>query len=140
MIAAFSFNESVVHFDGVGPITTASNEPGFWEVRDRAELNAGQILSVFNYAKTWEYQERHPDGGELAMVLDGDVDVLVEVRGSETPVRLRRGSACVVPAGAWHRVAVHEPTTMLFITPVPARTQHRSLAATSVDHPLQVTP
>ena len=140
MTVAFRFNESVVHLEGTGPITAASNEPEFWGVRDRAELTTGQILSVFRYAKTWDYQERHPDGDELALVLDGDVDVLVDVGDRDTPFRLPRGSACVVPAGAWHRVVVHEPSTVLFVTPVPARTEHRSLVATAADDQLHATP
>jgi mannose-6-phosphate isomerase-like protein (cupin superfamily) len=140
MTMAFRFNESVVHLDRTGPITAASNEPGFWGVRERAELNTGQILSVFSYVKTWDYQERHPKGDELALVLDGDVEVLVDAGGGETPVRLPRGSACIVPAGTWHRVVVHEPSTVLFVTPVPARTQHRSLSAIDADEQAQGAP
>ena len=33
----------------------------------------------------------------------------------------------VIPAGAWHRGAIQEPATVLFITPVPSQTQHRKL-------------
>jgi len=130
MTELFTYRDCVVHLDGTGPISVASNEPGFWAVRDRPELNTGQILSVFAYAKTWDYQERHPDGDEFAMVLDGDVEFLVDGGGGESPVRLGRGSACVVPTGAWHRIALYEPSTILFITPVPERTQHRPLSAT----------
>ena len=87
----------------------------------------GRLLSIFSYDSTWDYQERHPDGEELALVLDGEVDFLLDVGDGEQPVHLDRGEACVVPTGAWHRAAVAAPCTILFITPVPARTEHRPL-------------
>jgi mannose-6-phosphate isomerase-like protein (cupin superfamily) len=102
----------------------------YWDHRDRAELTTGRLVSVFTYETSWDYQERHPDGDELVLVLEGEVELLLDTGAGDTPVHLDRGSACVIPAGAWHRAAVHAPTTMLFVTPVPARTQHRPLAPT----------
>ena len=121
----FTFSDAVLHFDGAGPIRRSSNEPNLWNDKRRPEFQTGQVLSVFSYATTWDYQERHPDGDELAVVLEGDIEFLIDSGYGETPVRLRRGDACIVPTDAWHRVAVIKPSTILFITPIPARTEHR---------------
>lgn len=122
---AFRISDNVLHLIGSGPISQWPKEPSFWQNRDRLELNTGQILSVFSYSATWDYQERHPDGEELAVVVDGSIDFLLDDGSGERPVRVETGSACVVPTGSWHRVAPRVPSTILFITPVPARTEQR---------------
>jgi mannose-6-phosphate isomerase-like protein (cupin superfamily) len=63
------------------------------------------------------------------VVLDGEVDLLIDRGEGERAVRVGRGRASVIPAGAWHRVAVREPARLLFVTPVPARTEHRTSGA-----------
>ena len=47
----------------------------------------------------------------------------------ERPERLVAGRAAVIPAGSWHRIAIREPATLLFVTPVPASTEHRAFRA-----------
>ena len=125
MPEAFRIDETVLHLIGPGPISQFPKEVSFWRDRDRLELSTGQILSVFSYSTTWDYQERHPDGEELAIVLDGSIDFLLDDGSGERPVRIEAGSGCVVPTGSWHRVAPRVPSTILFITPVPVRTEHR---------------
>jgi mannose-6-phosphate isomerase-like protein (cupin superfamily) len=105
----------------------------FWLDRGRPEFGTGRIVSVFSYEHTWDFQERHPTGDELAYVVSGEVDLLLEDdndlsrTGGERAVRLAAGLAGVVPPGFWHRLAVRKPCTVLFITPVPAATEHRSV-------------
>jgi hypothetical protein len=125
MTDTFVFGNTVLHLDGVGPITRGVNDVAYWADRDRPALNSGHVLTVFSYCETWTYQERHPDGEELALVLDGVIDVLLDHGDGEVATRVARGEGCVVPAGWWHRVAVRELATILFVTPVPARTEHR---------------
>jgi quercetin dioxygenase-like cupin family protein len=131
MNEAFALKAAVFHLDGVGSIGWASNTAAFWSQPDRHELVSGQVLTVFTYDATWDYQERHPHGDELAVVLEGDIDLLLDEGAGETARRLERHQARLIPAGAWHRVAVHEASTILFITPVPALTQHRRIPDTS---------
>jgi hypothetical protein len=132
MVQGFAVTDRVLHLDGVGPIPSTALDESFWSAPDRPELLSGHLLSAFSYEGTWDYQERHPDGDEVAIVLDGVIDLLLEddagPRGAERAARIRRGEAGIVPAGAWHRLAVHEPATIVFLTPVPARTQHRPVA------------
>ena len=132
MHAPFTLADSMLHLDGVGPIRWAPNMPAFWKKRDRAELVTGHVLSVFSYSLSWDFQERHPDGDELAVVLEGDIDFLVDEGDGENPLQVNRASACLIPAGAWHRVVVREPSTILFVTPVPTRTEHRTVGVEPV--------
>jgi hypothetical protein len=125
MTNTFTLDDTILHLGGLGPIPRAANEPAYWARSDRRELQEGHVLSVFRYHATWDYQERHPDGDEVAVVLDGSCEVLVQVDGDEVATHLDPRAGFVIPAGAWHRVAAAEPTTVLFVTPVPARTEHR---------------
>jgi quercetin dioxygenase-like cupin family protein len=117
----------VFHLDGTGPIAGSARTPALWSDPGRPELATGQLLSVFEYEQTWDYRERHPAGDELAIVLAGAVALLLDAGDGERGVAVAAGEAAVIPAGVWHRVATHEPATVLFVTPVPARTEHEPL-------------
>lgn len=132
MTSSFDVHTTAVHLDGIGPIRASEATDQFWADRSHPALREGQILSVFRYTQTWDYHERHPEGDELAVVLEGHIDVLLDVGRGEVAEPLLPGSGCVIPAGVWHRVRVHEPSIVLFITPAAARTEHRSLSE-SVD-------
>jgi mannose-6-phosphate isomerase-like protein (cupin superfamily) len=127
MTETFPANETVLHLLGTGNISVCRTDETFGNDRSRPELTSGQLLSVFRYAATWDYQERHVDGDELALVIDGSIDFLIDNGDGETPVRVDAGHGCVVPCGAWHRVAPREQSTIMFVTPTPARTQHRAV-------------
>lgn len=122
---SFPIDTVAVHLDGAGPLSIHAGTPEYWSDLTRAEFHRGQILSVFRYAETWSYQERHPDADELALVLEGSIDLLLDRGEGEEPVPVHRGDASVIPNGVWHRLRAYEPCTVLFITPVPARTEHR---------------
>jgi mannose-6-phosphate isomerase-like protein (cupin superfamily) len=125
MPKTFRATDTVLHLAGPGPIPLWDNDGSSWDPTDRLELNSGQVLSVFTYSKTWDYQECHPDGEEVALVLTGDVDLLLDDGDGEVAIRVESGSGSVVPTGTWHRIAPRESSTVLFITPAPARTEHR---------------
>jgi len=99
--------------------------------RTLSDITSGRLVSVFSYASTWDTEERHPTGDELVYVVAGDVDLLTDAGDGERAHRLPCGRAFVVPAGSWHRVAVREAATLLFVTPVPARTEHRAVTKDS---------
>ncbi len=128
-IRDFSLTTHVVHLpDGLG-IHARVADAAFWATADGSELATGRLVSVFSYDVTWDYQELHPTGDELVYVLEGDVELLLDRGEGERARQLARGRAAVIPAGCWHRVAVHARATLLFVTPVPATTEHRSCRA-----------
>jgi quercetin dioxygenase-like cupin family protein len=141
MTFRFQLHAAALHLNGVGPIEHHDAAGDFWSDRTRPEFRTGHILSTFTYTQTWTYQERHPDGDELAIVLNGRVDLLTDHGHGETAEPLEAGHGAVIPAGAWHRLRINAPSTLLFITPTPSRTEHHDLSAQrpSVRSPFGVT-
>ena len=98
----------------------------FWGNTDeRPELADGRLLSVFDYKNDWTWWERHPRGDELAYVLTGAIELLLEDGNRQWSVDLVPGTAGIVPEGTWHSARITKPSTVLFVTPTPAGTEHR---------------
>jgi mannose-6-phosphate isomerase-like protein (cupin superfamily) len=125
----FSLATHAVHLAPDLGMQPCAVDAGFWADRERAELATGRLVSVFSYDAAWDYQELHPTGDELVYVLEGEVDLLLDRGDGERAQRLVRGGAGIVPAGSWHRLAVPTRATLLFVTPVPALTEHRARRA-----------
>lgn len=66
-----------------------------------------------------ENWEMHPDGDELLFLLDGAIDVMLaaENGGDGVLLPLRRGQACLVESGTWHRLLLRAPSRLMFVTP-----------------------
>ena len=58
------------------------------------------------------------------MALSGHQTVIQEIDGEPRRVELRAGQAVINPRGVWHTADVHEPGSVLFITPARG-TEHR---------------
>jgi mannose-6-phosphate isomerase-like protein (cupin superfamily) len=130
MTRSFPLQDAVLHLDE-GTMRRQRNEPGFWVDRERAELATGHVITVFSYDEAWDYQEMHPTGDELAVVLEGRTELLLDDDRGEVAIQMSTGKACIVPTGVWHRLAADTPSTVLFVTPAPLRTEHRLLASRS---------
>ena len=83
------------------------------------------MLSVFDYDKTWAWWERHPVGDELLYLLEGEISFHLDDGVSTEVVHVCAGESTIVPANVWHRAEVPTPSRLLFVTPTPARTEHR---------------
>ena len=118
--------DAAIHLEPGGAIRAHTLGEAF-SFRTQPGFDAGHVVSVFRYSETWSFRERHPDGDELAVVLEGCVEVLVDRGAGERAVAASAGEACVIPAGAWHRLGVADPSVVLFVTPAPARTEHQEL-------------
>ena len=120
---------TVLHLASDQSASTVRVDESYWAHREEAgELREGRIMSVFSYEASWTWWERHPVGSELVLVLSGAA--VFHLRHDEEPagrsVALAEGECLLVPEGTWHRAALTAPTTMLFVTPSPALTQHRA--------------
>ena len=80
---------------------------------DRATIG----LFHFSGKAPWE---RHPDGDELIVVLDGggEITVLAEPGGEPIRAELRPGRLFVCPRGLWHRPVATPSMTALYLTPL----------------------
>ena len=108
--------------------TVAVDENSWAHPEVTRELREGRIMSVFSYEASWTWWERHPVGSEFVLVLSGAVvfDLQRDDGSGGRSVALAEGECLLVPEGTWHRAGLTTPTTLLFVTPSPASTQHRA--------------
>ena len=62
--------------------------------------------------------ERHPDGDELILVLEGGGDITVLTEEGPVTSELSPGKLFVCPKGLWHRSHAQPAMTALYITPL----------------------
>src|SRR3954465_12934408 len=68
--------------------------------------------------------ERHPEGDEIVMVIDGATTMFFVDHDGEQSAPLRDGDLVVVPRGTWHRFETPQGVQILRVTPQP--TDHRA--------------
>ena len=91
------------------------------EDADAAVRNVAKIgnltLGVMSYTGQTPW-ERHPDGDELLLALDGEVEVTTLTDEGPVTRKLRAGEAFVCPQGLWHRQFAEKSVSMLYGTPI----------------------
>jgi len=87
----------------------------------RAAADAGHLLALHPvngprdvHYPTWEM---HPVGDELLIAASGSLSVELREGASVRTAPLPAQAACIVPAGVWHRLVVHEPSVLIAMTP-----------------------
>ena len=63
--------------------------------------------------------ERHQNGDELVLAIDGSTTIVLLVEGAEQRIRLGNGELVVVPAGVWHRFEESISLKVMSVTPTP---------------------
>lgn len=91
------------------------------EDADAAVRNVAKIgnltLGVMSYTGQTPW-ERHPDGDELLLALDGEVEVTTLTDDGPVTRKVRVGEAFVCPQGLWHRQFAEKSVSMLYGTPI----------------------
>jgi hypothetical protein len=119
-------SDRFVHLDGDQGAIFHHESPEYWEKpSERPALRDGRILSVFEYDSTWSHWERHPIGDEFALVITGEVELLLDQPSGTDTIRLCGSECGLIPQGAWHTLRVLRQSRLLFVTPTPALTEHR---------------
>jgi len=99
------------------------------EDADAAVRNVAKIgnltLGVMSYTGQTPW-ERHPDGDELLLALDGELEVTTLTDDGPVTRKLRAGEAFVCPQGLWHRQFAEKSVSMLYGTPI--ETSENSMA------------
>jgi PhnB protein len=85
-------------------------------VRNVAKIG-NLTLGVMSYTGLTPW-ERHPDGDELLLALDGEVEVTLLTDDGPVTRKLRAGEAFVCPQGLWHRQFAEKSVSMLYGTPI----------------------
>lgn len=117
---AFGLSDQCIHLANDGAMRPRAKTAELFKGDDPA-LTSGRVLALHRvhtsrdvHYPTWEM---HPEGDELLMLTSGAVTVEFRDPGGAPAAELRPLSAIVVPAGVWHRLVVHEPATLIAITP-----------------------
>ena len=119
---------SLLHLPDGPELRRLEVNEGYWDERTQwPERMDGRLMSVFDYSATWTWWERHPVGDEFVYVITGRVDFLLDDDREQQSIALSPGEGTIVPQGVWHSAVLHRPSTMLFVTPTPARTEHRDV-------------
>jgi mannose-6-phosphate isomerase-like protein (cupin superfamily) len=82
--------------------------------------NGGIFVSSWGGSGEWE---RHPNGDEIVMVIEGEARVFLVQDGEETDQRLREGQLIVIPENTWHRL---ESARVKILTVTPRPTDHQA--------------
>jgi len=107
------------------PVSVGDNF--FKELADKfGDFSGKRLVSHFSFDRDWDSWEMHPHGEEFVYLLSGQVNFVLEQAEGEISIALvQPGDYAIVPRGVWHTAKVHEPCSILFITPGEA-TQHRA--------------
>lgn len=104
----------------------------FWPDLEAGRIGAGpgRLLSLFEFDTSWDVWERHPNGDEIVLLLDGEVDVVLERAGArhETVRLASSGAYVLIERGTWHTARTDRRTRMLFVTDGEG-TQHRPVSS-----------
>jgi mannose-6-phosphate isomerase-like protein (cupin superfamily) len=88
-----------------------------------AEVAAYRDGAIYtgHYSGSSEW-ERHPEGDEIVMALDGTTTVVLLQDGAKERIPLGPGELVVVPRGRWHRFENSDKLKVFTVTPQP--TEH----------------
>jgi PhnB protein len=93
-----------------------TGEDAYAAVRNVAKIG-NLTLGVMSYTGRTPW-ERHPDGDELLLALDGELEVTTLTDDGPVTRKLRAGEAFVCPQGLWHRQFAQKSVSMLYGTPI----------------------
>jgi mannose-6-phosphate isomerase-like protein (cupin superfamily) len=104
---------------------TASSEPEFtgmpwygdYVARHASDGAEGRLVSLYHFTQNWENWEKHPEGEEVVICLDGEI-VLVqeESDGAIKQTKLASGDYAIIARGVWHTADIAQNARVLFIT------------------------
>lgn len=108
---------------GLGAV--AEGQPAFtgmewyaaYSARTAGDGAEGRLVSMYDFAESWDSWEMHPAGDELVVCLSGAMTLHQELAdGSTRTVTIGPGEYAINPPGTWHTADVEGPATALFIT------------------------
>ena len=127
----FDLAATPIHLDtegtGAAPIPGFGFDPASFEAYIEAHCRPdapGRLVFVETTAKSWKSWERHTEGDEIVIVLEGRADFLQEIDGAVRRTPVGPGSAIINPKGVWHSADVEAPLKAIYVTPCPG-TEHR---------------
>jgi len=116
--ASISIEEA---FSGLTFLSRRTPETTGDELKDAvatlSEYRDGGIF-VAHYAGNSKW-ERHSNGDEIVLVIEGETTLILLTDGSEIANALREGELLVVPKNVWHRFETPDGVKVMSVTPQP---------------------
>jgi quercetin dioxygenase-like cupin family protein len=84
----------------------------------------GRLMMIETSPQPWNTWERHSQGDEIVLVLEGVGTFIQEVEGELISIAVKAGDTIINPKGVWHTADVVEPIKAVYMTPCPG-TEHK---------------
>ena len=81
------------------------------------EEEPGRIIMIETMITNWPSWERHTEGDELVIILEGSGIFIQEIDEELHRHPFKSGDTFLNPAGVWHTADVHETMRAIYITP-----------------------
>jgi quercetin dioxygenase-like cupin family protein len=119
MSGPFQIANTFVALDDSSGARALPVDEDFWPALIGGRLGPlSRLVSQFSFDTDWQSWERHPAGEEFVCLLEGSVELVLEIGGEHQRVALSQpGEYVLVPKNTWHTAKVRKPARMLFITP-----------------------
>jgi mannose-6-phosphate isomerase-like protein (cupin superfamily) len=104
--------------DASGHCAPLAGGEAFWQ-KSADELNAignAWLVSEFRFDSDWPNWEMHPEADEVVYLLEGHVELLLQLPEGLRSQRIEGRGAVVVPRGIWHTARTNAPCRMLHLT------------------------
>lgn len=115
--AAFDLTSTYIHLTDTAPATPIAGGAEFWRtINERTELAEGRLIVKSLQSSDWPHWEMHPAGDEVLYMASGELELVLDIDGTERRVPFKAGDTCIVPQGIWHRALVRAPGDLIGIT------------------------
>lgn len=104
----------------------AHDVDGFWPRLMAGEIGGEALVTFFRMTGEFPHWEMHPEGDELFVLHDGEIEVVLDFGDREEVFRLKARETCVIPKGVWHFARCIAPGDLTVIT-FGAGTEHRDV-------------
>jgi mannose-6-phosphate isomerase-like protein (cupin superfamily) len=119
--AALPLQDNCIYLARDGAMRCYAKTAEFFRSADgNPELMDGRTVALYHvngpddvHYPVWEM---HPEGDELLILASGSLSVEFRRGKTAQTAPLPPQAACIVPAGMWHRLIVHEPCVLIAIT------------------------
>ncbi len=120
-IGPFELDRHFAHLRADATADVLEVNENFWQELSQGRFGNFQeeyLVSTLSFAEHWPVWEMHPQGDEIVVLLSGSLELIFEKKSGHKTITLSTlASWALVPKGVWHTARVHEPATVLFITP-----------------------
>jgi len=93
-------------------------------IKAHCNTDPGRLIMVESTPQDWSSWERHTQGDEIVIVLEGRGEFIQDIDGNEVRIPVQAGSTIINGSGVWHTADVVEPIRAIYITPCPG-TEHK---------------